>query len=391
MPDELDSPSGAIKRADVLAAADGRAVLGPLEPLLRGIALIIWLFIGVTRFDGSLRSWALPWLGYGLMMVLAGFHARLPRPWSVAVLALQSLSVLAMPRLGLVGFEGMFLAWVVVQLPTVLSLRTSAMWAVAQAVVLWPIVRPFNNLTQMTEISGASLGFSTFALLVHWVRQRERRARAELAKSNAALLATRAMLVEGSRQAERLRISRELHDSLGHHLTALNLQLDLAQRQVAGAPLEALARARAIGTTSLAEVRKVVAAMQTEQGIDLVPALKALAAGVPTPHIEIRAPESLTLGSGEESHALFRCIQEAITNAVKHASAKHVWVDISQSGQALNITVRDDGGGAREVIMGRGLTGMAARINALGGQAWFRSSPGTGFEVRVTLPAGAAT
>ena len=62
--------------------------------------------------------------------------------------------------------------------------------------------------------------------------------------------------------------------------------------------------------------------MQTEQGIDLVPALKALAAGVPAPRIEIPRADALSLADGETSHALFRCMQEAITNAVKHAAAK---------------------------------------------------------------------
>ncbi|MBK7864606.1 MAG: sensor histidine kinase [Archangiaceae bacterium] len=359
-------------------------ILGRVEPWLRGIALVIWAFIGVTRFEP--KAWVLPFAAYGALMVLGGYRDRFSTRFNLGLLVLQSVSVLALPRLGLPGFEGMLLSFVVVQLPAVISLRASALWLVAQLVVLWPIVWPFNTLTQMFELTGAYSGFSTFALLVHWARLQERRARAELARSNAALLATRALLVEGSRQAERLRISRELHDSLGHHLAALSLQLDLAQRQTTGKPAEALARARNISQSSLAEVRKVVAEMQTEAGVDLVPALKALAAGVPSPHIEIRAPDGLNITGGEASHALFRCVQEAITNAVKHAAAKHVWVDLSVDAGTLRITVRDDGGGAREVQPGRGLTGMKARLADLGGDARFRSTVGAGFEVQVTLP-----
>src|SRR5258708_35649791 len=122
---------------------------------------------------------------------------------------------------------------------------------------------------------GACAGFVAFALVAHWLHMQERRARSELAKSNAALLAARAMLVEGSRQAERLRISRELHDSLGHHLTALGLQLDLAQRSADSK--EPLGRAKKIGGDSLAAVRKVGGGMQARSGIDLGAALKALA------------------------------------------------------------------------------------------------------------------
>ena len=362
-----------------------RTILGPIEPWLRAIGLVIWAFCGVSRFDGAPQAWVVPWLLYGVAMVAAGFRVRLPRRAVIAILAAQSLSVLALPRLGLPGFEGMLLSFVVVQLPTVVSMRTAIIWALLHIPPLVPLTWPFNNARQMVEMIGAYSSFSTFALLVHWVRQQERRARTALARSNASLLATRAMLVEGSQQTERLRISRELHDSLGHHLTALNLQLDLARRLASGKSAEALERAKAVASESLAEVRKVVASMQTREDVDVVAALKALAGGLPSPHITITAPESLALESGEANHALFRCVQEAITNAVKHSAAKNVWVELSQHDGRVDATVRDDGEGVSEVTPGRGLTGMRERIAQLGGEVQFESAPGRGFQVRLQL------
>jgi len=345
---------------------------------------VVWAFIGLTRFDGSPKLWLVPWALYMTGMLLGAARSRLPHVVNVALLALQTASVLAMPVTGLVGFEGMFLSFVVVQLPTVISLRASIVWAALHVPLLLPFVWPHNNARQLIEICGASTGFATFALLVHYVRLREQRARAELAQSNASLLATRAMLVEGSRQTERLRISRELHDSIGHHLTALNLQLDLAVRQAAGPAAEALARAKSISQQSLAEVRKVVSEMQAEGGVDVLPALRALASGVPAPKIHIEAPETLAIAGGATSHTVFRCVQEAITNSVKHASAQNVWVTLAANGPKLEVTVRDDGAGAPGFTKGRGLEGMTARVAELGGTARFETA--NGFTVRLEVP-----
>lgn len=358
-------------------------ILGPIEPLLRGIALVIWAFVGITRFDGGPKLWLVPWLLYAAGTLLGAARHRLPQAVNVGVLAMMTASVLALPRLGLVGFEGMFLSFVVVQLPSVIGMRASVAWAIAHIPLLLPMVWEFNNARQLMELFGAYSSFSTFALLVHYVRRREQRARAELAQSNASLLATRALVVEGSQQAERLRISRELHDSLGHHLVALGLQLDLAQRQATGPAAEALGRARDIAKGSLAEVRKAVSELQTDVGVDVIASLKALAAGVPVPKILIDAPDELGIG-GEHSHAVFRCVQEAITNAVKHASAQYVWVTIRRDGPGLDITVRDDGAGAPALKKGRGLDGITARVAALGGEASFET--GRGFTVRLKVP-----
>ncbi|MBL8950672.1 MAG: sensor histidine kinase [Myxococcaceae bacterium] len=365
---------------------DERAILGPIEPFLRGLALVVWAFVGLSRLEGDgPKLWLAPWLVYAAGMLLGAARSRLPHPVNVGVLLAQSASVLALPVTGFVGFEGMLLSFVVVQLPAVISLRAAVVWAALHVPLLLPFVWSHNSARQLIEICGAYAGFSTFALLVHYVRLREQVARAALAKSNASLLATRAMLVEGSRQAERLRISRELHDSLGHHLTALNLHLDLAARQTSGPAAEALQRAKTISQQSLAEVRKVVSEMQAEGGVDLLPSLRALAAGVPAPKVHIEAPDTLSLADAATSHTVFRCVQEAITNALKHSAARNVWVKLALVGPRLEVTVRDDGAGAAKLVKGRGLDGISARVAELGGEAHFES--GAGFTVVLKVPA----
>jgi signal transduction histidine kinase len=366
-----------------------RASLGRTEPWLRGVGLAIWLFVGLSRLShGGAPAWLGPWLAYGGAMVALGFHARLPAAVAIALLVAESACALALPRAGLAGYEGLLLSIVVAQAPTILPLRRALVWAAAQLPLLVAVVWASKRPAEIAEIVGAYGAFSSFALFVYHLHAQERRARAELARSNAALLSTRALLVESSLQAERLRISRELHDSLGHHLTALNVQLELATRLAEGAATKPVESARAISKESLAEVRRVVEATRSNAGADLVPSLRALAAAIPAPVITIDAPDDLGVESGAAGHAVFRCVQEAITNSVKHASARHVRVELSRDGNGLEVRVQDDGAGASHVTPGRGLEGIRERIEQLGGRVSFEPRPGRGFAIRLRIPDG---
>jgi signal transduction histidine kinase len=375
-----------------------RANLGRTEPWLRAIGFAIWAFVGasrlVTRSGGgaahAVGPWLGPWLVYGIAFTVASLGRRLRHPSRLALLIAQAASVLCLPWLGLGGFEGLLLAVVVAQAPTVLSLRHAAFWAVGQAFTLFVVVYPLKNAKELLEILGAYSSFSAFALLVYRLHLQEQRARSDLAEANAALLASHALLVEGSRQGERLRISRELHDSLGHHLTALGLQLELARQLAEGAAAEPVEKARALTRESLDEVRRVVSSMQASAKMDLIPGLRALAGGIIVPRISVTASDELAALDVEIGHALFRCIQEAITNSVKHARAQNVWVDVRSGTRGLDVVVRDDGRGVREVTPGTGLEGIRARASRVGGRAEFSSTSGQGFVVRIAVPWGAA-
>ena len=112
------------------------------------------------------------------------------------------------------------------------------MQTAALVAVFWWLGGPVTALTA----GGAYLGFQMFAMATSTLTALERTARGELARANAELQATQALLAEDSRVAERLRISRDLHDMLGHHLTALSLQLEVASRLASGPASDALPR-----------------------------------------------------------------------------------------------------------------------------------------------------
>ena len=116
---------------------------------------------------------------------------------------------------------------------------------------------------------------------------------------NAELIATRALLAEKSRAHERVRIARELHDVLGHDLTALGLQLEVASHV---APTEAAAhvkKAQDVSTRLLANVREVVSATRASEGVDLRAALQTLAESAPKLDVQIDMAECIRVDDDE--------------------------------------------------------------------------------------------
>src|SRR5450830_263730 len=176
---------------------------------------------------------------------------------------------------------------------------------------------------------------------------RERRMRLALATAHAQILATQSLLGETVRGAERMRIARDLHDTIGHHLTALNLHLDLATRQAgaAGTPVASLGTARQIGTSLLAQVRGVVSQARQDQSVDLADAVRVLCAGLPTLQADLRIDEAAARHPAPVAHALFCCIQEAVTNTLRHADASRLTVELTRLGDMTVARIADDGHG----------------------------------------------
>ncbi len=238
---------------------------------------------------------------------------------------------------------------------------------------------------QTMNVAGEAV-FYLFAFGVAKLAMLEQRARQGLAASNAELLATQALLADTVRTSERLRIARELHDSIGHHLTALNLHLDLADRQLAGANAS-LRTARELSRELLGEVRVVVSTERGEATIDLPQSLRTLCDGIPVPAIRLEVADDLRVASATTAHALFRCVQEAISNALRHADARRIDVGVMRRGAAFVATVRDDGRGARGRAEGNGLAGMRERVRSLGGELRAGDAAHGGFEIELSLPA----
>jgi signal transduction histidine kinase len=221
----------------------------------------------------------------------------------------------------------------------------------------------------------------------------------ELAVAQAQLQAYSTQVEELSAIRERNRIAREIHDTLGHALTLLAVQLETAtQHEMRGDPHlhEELLEARQVAKACLTEVRHSVEALRPEEASTgtLQEQLHRLVAASET----ICSGTRTALDLDEATHplppdlclALYRCAQEALTNVRKHAHATRVLLRLSTSDEQVELTVLDNGQGElsehEHRVSGFGLSGMRERVTLLDGRLWTGQEPRGGWRVEVVIP-----
>ncbi|MGB6275527.1 MAG: histidine kinase, partial [Rhodococcus sp. (in: high G+C Gram-positive bacteria)] len=213
---------------------------------------------------------------------------------------------------------------------------------------------------------------------------RQARLRRELAVAHAELRTASALLDDSSRADERLRIARELHDVLGHQLTALSLELEVASHQVPGPAREHVVRARTIARDLLGDVRATVGEVRSRTPV-LGESLDRLVAQLPEPVVHLTVDPDIRVDEAR-AVAVMRCVQEMITNTIRHANADEMWIEVTADpAGALSVSVRDDGRASADFEPGHGLQGIRERIEGLGGTVTF--SVDRGFAVQATVPA----
>ncbi len=233
-------------------------------------------------------------------------------------------------------------------------------------------------------------GLQLFVVHTAQVARAESAARLELEETHGRLQAAQERLAATSRDAERVRIARDLHDVMGHHLTALSLTLEAASHAPSAARDEHVAQALVLTKRLLRDVRQVVSTLR-EATPDLLDGLRQLAAEARRPRVLLTLGDSLPETSGAHAQALLRCAQEAVTNAARHGDAEHLWLDLSVLDAGLLLSARDDGRtGPGAVDAGHGLRGVEERVGELGGRVrWERTEAG-GFALEAWLPAAGA-
>lgn len=222
----------------------------------------------------------------------------------------------------------------------------------------------------------------------------ERRSREQLAAANAQLRQYALRVEDLATLQERNRIAREIHDSLGHSLTALNLHLEATWKlwPVDSTRAKAfLGEARQMSQQALSDVRHSVTALRSDplQGQSLEQAIAPLiedfqrTSGI-TPIRQIHLPAGLP---SEVNVAVYRIMQEAFTNICKHAHATQVTIHLFTDTH-LHLAIQDNGDGfdQTQTTTGFGLQGMRERATALGGTFHLTSTPGAGSTLTVTIP-----
>ncbi len=234
-----------------------------------------------------------------------------------------------------------------------------------------------------------------FVLLLMNAVLSERKSREKLALANEKLRKYALQIENQATLEERNRIAREIHDSLGHSLTALNLQLETALKLWNTNPHKAsgfLSKAKELGSKALQDVRHSVSAMRSHplQGQSLEQAIAELAENVhratgvaPTCQITLFQPLPT-----EVSTPIFRIVQESFTNICKYAEATEIKIEIITTVTSLYLIVQDNGIGfdVGQNTTGFGLHSMRDRTLALGGKFNIYSTPGYGCKIAITIP-----
>ena len=374
--------------AHVPAAARAIQAAGLLSWLAVGAPCVVGAAQGQVAAAGPAAGWAVFGAAFAYGRVR---QSSLGRPATVFLVGVQTAATLPVAW-AQTGLEVILLVMIATQLPAVLGGRGSILWVVAQTVLCVAPMAGRVSLAMFVLAVIARLGFQAFGLGMMYLAALEASARQELARANEELRSAHALQAENARLAERLRIARELHDSMGHHLAALSLSLEAAAHLAEGKAAAHVATARDLGRRLLAEVREVVSGTRGEASLDFPGALRALAQAVPAPHIHLDLPDGLegAVLEPERAQAALRCVQEIVTNAIRHAAAEHLWIRVRLGTEGLLIEARDDGRGVAHVRPGNGLNGMRERLEQAGGRLEIASTPGTGFAVTAVLPTEAA-
>ena len=373
----------------------------PIE-LLRYAGLFAWLCAAVPlllmQFFYEVPLGTEQYLAWWILHLLFGFTywnqvrelpVRTSLPHRVLTVSVLTLCALGVSTMAETALGGILLLIVGGLLPWMLPIPWAIAWVIGQNALLVAVLQNIADvsLSEAMITGGLFLAVSLFAFMSGVVALRENSARDELRKLNSELRATQALLADNTRIAERVRIARELHDLVGHHLTALTLNLEVATHLVEGKALEHVQQAHSLAKLLLADVREVVSDMRLDDQVDLAAALRTLISDMPEPHIHLDLSSDLALTDPVRAQVLLRCAQEMITNSVRHARADNLWIGLEHDENGVALIARDDGRGAKVVEPGNGLTGMSERLRQLGGELKFESKPGEGFRLHAWLPA----
>jgi signal transduction histidine kinase len=199
---------------------------------------------------------------------------------------------------------------------------------------------------------------------------------------------------------ERRRLSRELHDETAQVFSALKMQLGLLQERADGQSSEGLGRAISLLDEGMRSIRSVTETLRPAvlDELGLMPALRSLIEDFsnrsPAINVSASLPGDVWKLTPDVELALYRALQESLTNASRHASARSVHVELARSNGTIVLTVQDDGvgmGSAPSLRLldhngRRGLSGMHDRVAALGGRFELTTPRAAGLQVSITLP-----
>jgi len=337
----------------------------PVVPL--AVMSVVYLILGIWGFDFAQRHRRLPLslaylaIEFGIGMYINSLAPGGMLPMILLPIAAQAVSLL--PRI----WAGAMCLLVIA------GISGNLTWVPA-----WP--HWFRNVALATAAV-------VFVVVYVGVAQRERQARmrAEILSDEVAQLAA---------ANERNRIARDIHDTLGHYLTVIHVQLEAARAVIAtdtDRGLLAVSRAQALAKDGLTAVRQSVKALREDVVFDSIDReLRSIVDSVRDETFTAAFESSGTPRpvSAATALALHRTTLEGLTNVRRHADARRVRVELAfRDDRKVQLSIHDDGRGTADANAGGfGLKGIRERAEQLGGAMRYRTAPGNGFALEVELP-----
>jgi signal transduction histidine kinase len=385
-----------------LAARGQRIAAAPLAPAIAGALLGVLAVAGTLSRAGGNTVPAGPTT---LALVLAALATTVPLGLLWTRPALAAPAVTAAAVVSLAAFHVLTVAGLAAQLAALYRLGRRGPAALAAAAAM-----PYLVVALAHPLDGVAEHFLlllvALAPVAAWAGI-ARRARSEAVAHSAARQVIAGDLLEHTARGERARISRELHDVVAHHISMIAVQAESARLTTPGMPAAGAQRLSAIGDTArsaLTEMRRLLGVLREDTRADdgagrqPQPGLPQLAELLDAARDASGSGARLIvrgwlpgLDPGVEL-AAYRIVQEALTNARRHAPGAAVDVELQYTGNALAVRIRDNGPGPPPggPDGGHGLAGMRERAAAVGGAVRTAEAPGGGFLVAASLPVKAA-
>lgn len=300
-------------------------------------------------------------------------------------------------------------------LPYFISARLAFMLSPLWSAVLWAVYGYHWGFSGMIVSALLFWTFNLFALVMVTTTIKEKNTRETVETINRELVSTQHLLSQAAEQAERVRIARNIHDLLGHHLTALTINLQVAGRQLDQLDTnneqakqkqtikDSIEQCHSLSKLLLSDVREAVSDIRDKSSIRLESAIKAISDRLPSIDITVDYPDNISIEDVTLADVLIKCIQESFTNSLKHGKASEVNVSFSQHSNHVQVAIQDNGNHTQnkqlvankhvrdglqkdiEIQRGNGLTGIEERLALVDGKAEFQRNE-KGFLTMLSVP-----
>jgi len=278
-------------------------------------------------------------------------------------------------------------------LPHFMKIKTAFMLSPIWSLTLYLVYGLYWNFNGMVVTAMLFWTFNLFALVMVTTTIKAKESREKVEMINLELISTQQLLGQAAEQAERVRIARNIHDLLGHHLTALTINLQVAGRQLEKlnvgskdesskkAIKDSIEQCHSLSKLLLSDVREAVSDIRMKSNLNIKQAILAMTERLPNIKVSLDYPNDITINDVNTADVLTRCIQESITNALKHGHAKTMHIAFLQTGDLLALSIEAALSKQLKVsktsesnpnfILGNGLKGMQERLKQIQGSVAF--------------------